>query len=120
MLGCAPVRRIPHVNHAPFFLQSGHNQGDGRTAKYLDRLGVRSIIDRLRAQGELSPEGFVDTCLDLMGPLEVSDGTRRELVDQAQAGGALGWATERGAGASRERVAEILQLIVSLRDYQYA
>ena len=30
--------------------------------------GVRFIVDRLRAAGPLSPEGFVDTCLDLAGP----------------------------------------------------
>ena len=86
----------------------------------LDRPGVRSVIDRLRAQGDLSPEGFVDTCLDVMGPLEVSDGTRGELADHARPGGALVWATEWEARASRERVGEMLQLIVSLRDYQYA
>ena len=34
--------------------------------------GVQRIIERLRAQGELSPEQFVDGCLDLLGPLSVS------------------------------------------------
>ena len=38
----------------------------------VNRPGVRSIVERLRSQGELSPEGFVDSCLDLMGPLDVS------------------------------------------------
>ena len=86
----------------------------------LDRPGVRSVVDRLRAKGDLSPEGFVDTCLDLMGPLEVNDGTRRELVDHARPDGDLRWATEGEASESMGRVAEMLQLIVSLRDYQYA
>lgn len=30
--------------------------------------GVRRIIEHLRAQGELSPEGLVDSCLDLPPP----------------------------------------------------
>src|SRR5204863_737139 len=39
----------------------------------IDQPGVRKIIDRLRAQGDLGPEAFVDGCLDLMGPLEVAE-----------------------------------------------
>ena len=84
------------------------------------RPGVRSIVDRLKAQGELSPDKFVDTCLDLMGPLEVSEHTRKELATHAGDQGVLGWASNEDARVSSERVGEMLQLIVSLRDYQYA
>ena len=84
------------------------------------RPGVQSFHRRLKEQGSLSPEGFVDTCLDLMGPLEVNQETRQELVDHASAGGTLAWDTEPEAAASTERVSEMLQLIVSLRDYHYA
>ena len=51
--------------------------------------GVRSIIDGLRQRGVSSPEEFVDTCLDLMGPLDFSESTRAELLDQAREGGDL-------------------------------
>jgi hypothetical protein len=84
------------------------------------RPGVQSIVNRLKGRGDLSPEAFVDTCLDLMGPLEVNEETRRELVDHASAGGGLQWGTDQEVKASTERVSELLQLIVSLRDYQYA
>ena len=83
----------------------------------VERPGVQSIVNRLKAQGELSPEAFVDTCLDLMGPLEVNAETRQELIDHIGASGALTWNSEPQAA---ERVSELLQLIVSLRDYQYA
>ena len=83
----------------------------------VERPGVQSIINRLRANGDLSPEALVDNCLDLMGPLEVNAETRQELVDHAATGGALTW---DNASASADRVSELLQLIVSLRDYQYA
>ena len=83
----------------------------------LERPGVQSIINRLKAQGDLSPEGFVDICLDLMGPLNVNQETRQELVEHASAGGTLTWNDAATAG---ERISEMLQLIVSLRDYQYA
>jgi uncharacterized protein (DUF1800 family) len=84
------------------------------------RPGVQSIVNRLKGRGDLSPEAFVDTCLDLMGPLEVNEETRRELVDHASAGGGLQWGTDQEVKSSTERVSELLQLIVSLRDYQYA
>ena len=83
------------------------------------RPGVQNIINRLRNQGDLSPDGFVDICLDLMGPLEVDEDTRKELVDHSGVGGVLSWGGDQDS-ASAERVSELLQLIVSLRDYQYA
>jgi hypothetical protein len=91
------------------------------TADYvgdIQRPGVQSIINRLKNQGELSPEMFVDTCLDLMGPLDVSEDTSRELITHATDEGALTWGTEQETGVSSKRVVEMLQLIVSLRDYQ--
>ena len=86
----------------------------------VNRPGVRSIISRLQAHGDLSPDGFVDVCLDLMGPLDVGQETHRELVDHASGGGPLRWGTEEESEGSIGRVSEMLQLIVSLRDYQYA
>jgi len=86
----------------------------------VEKPGIQSIINRLKAQGDLSAEGFVDTCLDLMGPLEVNAETRQELIDHTSAGGRLTWGDEPHTTASRDRVSELLQLIVSLRDYQYA
>jgi len=82
------------------------------------RPGVQSMINRLKDQNSQTPEAFVDACLELMGPLEVNQETRQELVDHAKVGGNLNWATD--AAGSSERVGELLQLIVSTRDYQYA
>ena len=51
----------------------------------LDRPGVRSIIDRIRARGDhTSAERLVDACLDLIGPITVLEDTRRELVEFAE------------------------------------
>ena len=38
--------------------------------------GIQAIINRLRARGDLEPEELVDTCLDLLGPLEVQPDNR--------------------------------------------
>ncbi len=81
--------------------------------------GVQSIINRLRGQGELSPEALVDGCLDLLGPLEVEPKTRQHLMEQAEEGGSLSWGAENGESASAQRVAEMLQLIVATREYQF-
>ena len=81
--------------------------------------GVQAIIGRLRDQGELDPDEFVDTCLDLMGPLAVDQANRQQLVDHAQETGDLRWATEAQSEQSVQRVGEMLQLVVSLREYQY-
>jgi len=84
-----------------------------------DRPGIRAILNRLKSQGDLSPEGFVDSCLDIIGPLEVQPEVRQRLVDHASEGGALRWGTEHDASTSGKRVGEMLQLIASIREYQY-
>ena len=86
----------------------------------VDRPGVRSIIERLKARGELSPDEFVDACLDLMGPLEVDPRARDELVSHTSGEGALRWDSEDETSASTRRVGEMLQLVASLREYQFA
>jgi uncharacterized protein (DUF1800 family) len=87
----------------------------------VEKPGVRSIIARLRVQGtRLSPEHVVDACLDLMGPLTVSEQTRQQLIAHTAAAGDVLFAPEPEAAASVERVRELLQLIVATREYQLA
>ena len=86
----------------------------------VNRPGIRTMIDRLQAEGDLSPAKLVDGCLDLMGPLEVNDATRQELIAHAQTDGNILWATSADVENGERRISEMLQLIVSLRDYQYA
>ena len=93
------------------------------TADYVgdtSRPGIQSMIARLRAQGSQTPEQLVDGCLDLMGPLEVTPESHKELVDYTSEKGEVRWDTGESSQASTERVGELLQLIVSLREYQYA
>jgi hypothetical protein len=85
----------------------------------ISRPGISAIVERLKSQGDLSPEAFVDSCLDLIGPLEVRPETRQQLLDHASEEGPLGWGTEQDAATSRTRVGEMLQLIASLREFQY-
>ena len=81
--------------------------------------GVGSIIDRIRSQGPpMSAEGLVDACLDLIGPITVSDTTRRELIDHAAASGEVCFDGEDEFPA--EQVRAVLELIVASREYQFA
>ena len=86
----------------------------------VSRPGIRNMVDRLIAQGDTSPEAVVNSCLDLMGPLEVNPESHVELVGFATEGGDFYWSSEDGIEKSTVRVSELLQLIVSLREYQYA
>jgi hypothetical protein len=81
-----------------------------------NRPGVRFIINRIKARGTISPEQFVDTALDLMGPLEVGGQSRQELLEYAREGGQLNWAN---AAQAEERVGQMLQLVVATREYQF-
>ena len=82
--------------------------------------GVQSMVSRLQAQNAHTPEQMVDGCLDLLGPLEVSPESRTELVEFATERGEFKWDNAEAQRASSERVGELLQLIVSLREFQYA
>ncbi len=84
----------------------------------VDRPGVSDIIERVKGSGE-SPESAVDACLEMLGSVVVKDETRAELIEHASARGAFEWNEAREAESAR-RVAEILQLIVATREYQFA
>ena len=86
----------------------------------VDKPGLRSIVDRIRAHGiSVPPETVVDSCLDLMGPISVSDSTRQDLLGHALAGGELRFGSEGQDRASAERIRQMLQLIVTTREYQF-
>jgi len=82
--------------------------------------GVQSILGRLKSHGTLAPEQLVDSCLDLLGPVEVGPDTKKELTDQAKQWGQIRWDTPAHEKAATQHTAELLQLIVATREYQFA
>jgi uncharacterized protein (DUF1800 family) len=83
--------------------------------------GVQAIIKRLSAAGTtLSPEACVEQCLELVGPLEVTEATRQALLRAMAGGGALRFVTEAECQESARRIGRLLQLIVATREYQFA
>ncbi|MCH2319429.1 MAG: DUF1800 domain-containing protein [SAR202 cluster bacterium] len=79
-----------------------------------ERPGVRNIIDRIKLAGS-NPINIIDACLDIMGPMEVSDQTRRELIDHSEKQGDFDWNSD-----GEEKLIEVLQLLVATREYQFA
>ena len=87
--------------------------------------GIQAVIKRLRAAGDsLSPEQFVDTCLDLVGPLTLEEKTRADLIGFAQSGGDLVFSANGSTNGQTDentgRIVLMLQLIVASREYQFA
>jgi hypothetical protein len=81
---------------------------------------VRAIIDRLKAKGSMEPDQLVESCLDLLGPVEVGSDTRQELTDQARQWGQIKWDNDTAAQNAAKRATEMMQLIVATREYQFA
>ena len=63
---------------------------------------------------------LVDSCLDLVGPLQVSEKRREDLVSYVEQGGEVRWGTPEEKQAFEVLVAGLLRLIVSSREFQFA
>ena len=82
--------------------------------------GVGSIVDSvLGGGGAVSPETIVDRCLELLGPMEVSESTRNSLAESVSSSKGNGAHSHGGDGTAEETVARALSLIVSTREYQF-
>ena len=83
--------------------------------------GVQDIIRRIASSNGkgMSPDQLVDGCLEQMGPLQVKDSTRRELIDFVQSEtDQISWHNgdyEKGADVT----CKVLALITGTREYQF-
>ncbi|MDA1127217.1 MAG: DUF1800 domain-containing protein [Chloroflexi bacterium] len=83
--------------------------------------GVQAMIQRLKdRQDTYQPTELVDACLMLAGSLQVSEGTRDRLVEFAANWGEVSFTPEDAVACSEQRVVELLQMILSTREYQMA
>ncbi len=78
--------------------------------------GVMTIISQMKAEGVKSPQELVESSLDHMGFLEVSDETREQLLGHAKGGGDMDWSKENAAGT---RIGEMLALVGATTEYQF-
>lgn len=84
--------------------------------------GVQTIAKRLTKTktDTLTPEELVDGCLDLMGPINVSEETHGSILEFTKTGGDLNLDPENRDQDTNKRVSQVLSLIVSSPDYQLA
>ena len=83
--------------------------------------GIQDIIERIKSQGpQLSPEDFLNCCLDLIGPMEVDATTLTGLLEFANETGGLQFGDKESDETSSEKIRQMLQLVASCPEYQYA
>jgi hypothetical protein len=92
-------------------------------ASYLgqtDLPGVKDMVNRLMARGAtLSPEAFVDGCIELLGCSNVTAETRNELLAHAQRGGNLSHGTAAEQVAFTQRASEMFQMLAATSEFQF-
>jgi hypothetical protein len=80
--------------------------------------GYFNIFSLVKGESnQISAEDLVDRCLHYVGSVEVSEETRRSLVNSDPALGGIDFTSDEN---SKERIKEIVRLIVSTVDYQFA
>ena len=76
-------------------------------------------MTRLKNNGNpLSPEAFVESCLEFAGPLVVGDTTHQYLTEFAEANGEIDFRDDAAAEENQTLLVSMLQLIVASREYQ--
>ena len=82
---------------------------------------VIDITDRLSNDGDLDPVTAVEICLDFMGPLVFTENaTKQAIIDHISKDGTIefGEKFSETRGLAEKRIAEILALIASSKEYQ--
>ena len=82
--------------------------------------GVRGLVDRLMARGDtLTPEQFVDGCLDMTGPVQVTADTHAQLVAHASQEGNLSHSSDDERVTFTRRTGEMFQMIAATAEFQF-
>jgi uncharacterized protein (DUF1800 family) len=95
----------------------------GRVLNDANKVGVRDIIDRIKSMADgdsMTSDQLVDSCLDVLGPLEVVDTTGSGIKDYASKFGPLSWLGDDDSKDFDSAAIAVIQLIVSSQEYQTA
>ena len=84
--------------------------------------GIQRIIERVAGSNgaSLSADELVDRCLDVIGPIEVSEDTRKVLTAHAGRKGDIDLGGREPGGDADRHVGDLLGLIGSTREFQMA
>ena len=79
--------------------------------------GIQTIVEKVASEGPVvSPEQFVDGCLQMLGHYELSDENRTMMLDHAKQSGEL----HTDSKEFPQQVGQMLQMIVATKEYLYA
>ena len=84
---------------------------------------VKDITDRLSVDGDMYAEEVVQSCLNFMGPLELTEeATKYAIIDHVSRNGLIkfGAKSSKTRSQAEERIAEILALVAASKEYQRA
>lgn len=84
-----------------------------------DKPGVRAMISNIVADGQTTAtaEGLVEKCLDQLGALDVSDQTKKALINFADDQSPASNPADSDAEA-RQKISDLLRLVVSVPEFQ--
>ena len=71
-------------------------------------------------QHSFTPEQLLDSCLDLVGPIEVSGQTREVLIQHVSNDGDIDFSDEKNKDKNDQRIGELLSLIGASPEFQMA
>lgn len=95
----------------------------GRILNDPNKVGVRDIIERVKSRSSnksMASDDMVENLLDVLGPLDVLDSTRKELKNYASKYSNLSWETVDSASEFDNAAIAVIQLIVSCQEFQMA
>lgn len=86
----------------------------------VNKKGVGAMIKRISSQSEgvISPDHLVESCLDAMGFVQVSDETQAVLEQFASQLGEIRGDTLEENESDRQNVAQILQMVAATHEFQ--
>jgi uncharacterized protein (DUF1800 family) len=88
----------------------------------VSKSGVKSIISEILNDhdDDLTPEELVESCLDQLGLVSVSDSTHDALIDFASKGGSVTVKSTQSDGGTQKQIARMMQLIGTSYEFQRA
>ena len=82
--------------------------------------GVRGLVSRLMDRGDtLTPDQFVEGCLDMTGPVQVTPETHAQLLAHAAQEGNLSHGNDDERATFTRRTGEMFQMIVATAEFQF-
>ncbi len=84
-----------------------------------NRRNVEWVVEQSANGGSMTPEVLVERCLDLMGPMDVPEIVRENLVAEAASDGEIKYRSDEDKKALSRRMGNVMALIAGTREYQF-